>query len=56
MWSRMEPHFKTQYHINILTVDKVWDFLKLKHGEQDDLADLKLEVSKLISNRIPIQN
>jgi hypothetical protein len=31
-------------------VDNVWDFSKLNHEEQDDPADLKLEVSKLINN------
>jgi hypothetical protein len=31
-------------------VDNVWDFLKLKHKERDNPANLKLEVSKLINN------
>jgi hypothetical protein len=31
-------------------VGNVWDLSKLKHEEQDDPADLKLEVSKLINN------
>jgi hypothetical protein len=34
------------------TVDSVWDFLKLKHDEQDDPANLKVEISKLINNVI----
>jgi hypothetical protein len=31
-------------------VENVWDFSKLKHKEQDDPAELILEVSKLITN------
>ena len=50
LWSTIEPHFKSHYDIQVQTVDNVWDFLKLKHEEQDDPADLKLEVSKLINN------
>ena len=50
LWSKIEPHFKSHYDIQIQTVDNVWDFSKLKHEERDDPADLKLEVSKLINN------
>jgi hypothetical protein len=52
LWSTIEPHFKSHYDIQVQTVDNVWDFSKLKHKEQDDPADLKLEVSKLINNVI----
>jgi hypothetical protein len=31
-------------------VDNVWDFLKLKHEERDNPANLKLGASKLINN------
>jgi hypothetical protein len=48
----MEPQLKTHYDIQIQTVDRIWDFSKLKHEERDDPADLKLEVSKLINNVI----
>ena len=50
LWSKIEPHFKSHYDIQVQTVDNVWDFSKLKHEERDDPADLKLEVSKLINN------
>jgi hypothetical protein len=50
LWSTIEPHFKTNYDIQVQTVDNVWDFSKLKHEECDDPAHLKLEVSKLINN------
>jgi hypothetical protein len=50
LWSTIEPHFKSHYNIQVQTVDNVWDFSNLKHEERDDPADLKLEVSKLISN------
>jgi hypothetical protein len=49
-WSRIEPHFKSPYDIQIQTVDNVWDFSKLKHEECDDPDNLKLAVSKLINN------
>jgi hypothetical protein len=50
LWSKIEPHFKSHFDIQVQTVDNVWDFSKLKHEERNDPADLKLKVSKLINN------
>ena len=33
LWSRIEPHFKAYYDIQIQTVDNMWDFSKLKHED-----------------------
>ena len=50
LWSTIESHFKSHYDIQVQTVDNVSDFSKLKHEEQDDPANLKLDVSKLVNN------
>ncbi len=50
LWSNIGRHFKAHYDTQVQTVHKVCNFAKLKHEEWDDLADLKLKVSKLINN------
>jgi GH43 family beta-xylosidase len=50
LWSRIKPHFKYNYNIQIQTMNNVWDFSKPKHKVYDSPANLKWEVSKLINN------
>jgi hypothetical protein len=42
--------YDTNYKNQIQAMDNIWDFLKLKNEEWDNLADLQTELSRLIIN------